>query len=321
MKRILLFVLLAICLLQIQSQNWCPAGATWHYKIKGSIAGIDGLVEFKYTNDEVINNINCKHITGTFKGWKLGASYLNNNTLIPNVKSYTTYESNKVVYLYNGTSFDTVVNFNAAIGDKWLELKYPNGLGCKNTRSNYIVTDTGRIMINNFNLKKVTTSCTHVVTTGTTVNTYSSTNVFVERLLLQGSILNNYGDLFRFYCDRSEITDAPVFNFICYEDNTFPLYNMSGTSCDNLTGIDGNSVMESFIKLYPNPVVDYLVIEQSRKMEELEVSLKDVLGKELKRTQIKDKTELDLRVLNKGIYFIELWQAEKLIGTNKIIKE
>jgi hypothetical protein len=112
--------------------------------------------------------------------------------------------------------------------------------------------------------------------------------------------------------------------------NPFFFVKYSNTGCDstelycstlNLVGVDKLEIKNEGLKIYPNPSSDYLILELPDKPKELDICLKNVLGKELKRTRIKDKTELDLRDLSKGIYFVELWQAGKLISTNKIIKE
>ena len=235
--------------------------------------------------------------------------------------SYITYESNQVVYLYNGATFDTVVNFNAAIGDKWLELKNPTGAGCFNARSHNIVTDTGRIMINNVNLKKISTTCTYTVTEDNAVTTHTSNNVFIERLLGQSSLaFSNYGNMFRFHCYRGERTDEPSFGFICYEDNTFPLYNVSGSSCDNLTGLRDNYLSSSQIQIYPNPANEMVNFkyELSQDNTRFKLSVINSLGQLVNEVMLQhtqqptgsQTAQIGTENLPEGVYILKLTSIE-----------
>lgn len=303
---------------------FCPPGAQWTYKHKGAIAGIDGYVEYKYSGNVLIGSTSCQQITGTFKGWHIGWSYLNTNTVIPNVKTYYTYQANNVVYLYNGSTFDTVVNFNAAIGDKWLELRYPGNAQCTNARSHYLVTDTNRVVINNFSLKRITTTCVYTatsVTTGTTVTTYTRNNVFIERLLMQGSTLGNIADLFTFHCNQDGVHDYPMVQFSCYKDDFFPLYNVSGTSCDNLTGLDADQGANGTVAVYPNPTQNILRVEAIVPANLFELEIISAQGQILKQLTLTGWAELDLSDLKQGIYILTMKTIGKPMVTKKIFKE
>lgn len=76
------------------------------------------------------------------------------------------------------------------------------------------------------------------------------------------------------------------------------------------------------VKIYPNPVIDKLVIESDEFNQNLQVSVIDLLGKEvLKQSFINSKTEtLDVSMLLPGVYFVII-STGKEIGVVKIVKE
>lgn len=85
----------------------------------------------------------------------------------------------------------------------------------------------------------------------------------------------------------------------------YAFYNLSASNQnkgDNLT-------------IYPNPAYDYVYINSTT---ELEATIYDILGKEIKREYFKDK--LDITCLEKGIYILNLTDGVNS-STHKIIKE
>jgi len=137
---------------------------------------------------------------------------------VNNFINFQTYENNKVTFLYNQSTlaFDTIANFNANIGDKWLDIHFPDGNSnatCYNNtvlpRKSVTVIDTGHVLVNNLPLKKIT------VTYQLGFGSYTGTLTMVEKI----SGINGF--LFPFaHC----IIDGPSYgNFVCYSDNNFPV--------------------------------------------------------------------------------------------------
>lgn len=314
------------------SQSWAPAGAIWHYKLWSGIASIDGVIEFKYAKDTVINNLNCKIIIGTFMGKHYPYNGLN-FVVLPNYRKHITYENNNVLYFYNGASFDTVVNYNAAIGDKWLRIRrYPTD-GCSSRRA-LTVTDTGRVIINNQSLKKIVTVYTSSYTNmgNATVNVVH-TNTFVEKVYnsLYNALKTDY-ELFPFYCEHkgTEFGEYPKVGFLCYQDDNFPLYSRVSSGCE-ITSTEKllhNDQPTFFVR--PNPFNEKLNIDFTdgvSTLNNLQISITNVLGQTVLVQGVRNHDirepglQLDVSGLKKGIYFLKLFDKEKLIATQKIIKE
>ena len=74
------------------------------------------------------------------------------------------------------------------------------------------------------------------------------------------------------------------------------------------------------VSVYPNPVNDVLNIDiKNFNKENLNVNIIDVIGKEVLKSDYKNK--LDISFLEKGIYFVSIQQDRKTLGVKKIIKE
>lgn len=297
---------------------FCPPGATWHYEQRALFGYMEGVVEFKYTHDTVIQNRVCKLIKRTFKGKEYPFSPT--GTVIPVAQRYAVNQSGAAILLFNGADFDTIVNFNAAIGDKWLEYKRPNSLGCHNSRGYYVVTDTGRIMINNLNLKKISASYFGLDTTLTPAKPYTKSSVFVERLLLQGgqALLNSFYELFDFNCYFPGY-DGPQGWFRCYTDNTFPVYNTSNVSCESLVNIDESFSATENIKVFPNPAHNAITIKTDK---EITLLITNLIGQETYREELKPgENNIAINHLKSGVYILQLNSQGHKVLAKKLLVE
>lgn len=73
------------------------------------------------------------------------------------------------------------------------------------------------------------------------------------------------------------------------------------------------------LRLYPNPVTKGTVAIHSRKNLPKEISIYDVLGKEVLRTRINGKT-LNVSALNSGIYIIKVTEINNTSTRKLVIK-
>ncbi|MBL7910917.1 MAG: T9SS type A sorting domain-containing protein [Bacteroidia bacterium] len=247
MKKLLPFIFILFFGLQIKAQMWCAPGATWHYRVYANMFPYyDGHIKLSVTNTVTLNNITCQNMVGNFYGKTMTPN--SPTTTLSSYVNVQTYESNKVIYIYNSVDsiFDTIANFNANIGDKWLGIKYPN-TSCSWPNTNYVrptimVVDTAHVTINNVWLRKLKLSSSY----------YSPSPTFTFTVIEKISGVDNF--LFHYtHC----IIDGPYYGtFVCYSDNNFPLYNPSSAICDYIptgVGVYESSRYNSIFKLYPNP--------------------------------------------------------------------
>ena|SRR6218665_2381221 len=334
-KNLLLFTICASFMQTSLAQGWCQPGATWHYKhyFLGAFIGnfqsysyIDGVSDFNYVNDTVINNITCNHIQATFQGrWY----YWMQPAIVNNYRNFYTYQNNGVLYVLSGGVFDTIVNFNAAIGDKWRRNTLSSSLGgvlC-NQRGVVTVTDTGRVQIYNLSLKKIVTSYTNTIINGNNTSTVNITDTIIER------IMSRVGFMFPMYCEvNNPPVDAPaVYNgdFKCYEDDKFLLYKrVSVDKCEynDAVGIAELSVHQIPVRLSPNPSAGSLVVESTQlaQQEPYTISIVNALGQCVYQQEAKalnGQLRLNPGHLGHGIYYLRIRNKNGLVALEKLVRE
>ena len=159
MKKIYFTFFLFIFHLSSFSQQWCAPGSVWNYKVddNGYPNARLAYVELKVTGTDTLNGKDCYVILGEGKG-------INYNYWAPHLPSWPynvgykfyTYEDSGVIYISRGARFDTLVNFNALPGDKWLPVFLHPDCQSSEYISPLTVQDTGHVTINGLYLKKIT---------------------------------------------------------------------------------------------------------------------------------------------------------------------
>ncbi len=94
---------------------------------------------------------------------------------------------------------------------------------------------------------------------------------------------------------------------------------------NNPVGIEEKSTFNNSVNVYPNPssgVFKLKIETESNEVENLEIKITNVLGEEILKDKIKEgKAVLDISALNNDIYFLNLFQDNKLITTKKLVKQ
>lgn len=315
MKKSLLYLLFTISFFS-NAQIWCPPGALWHHTLT-PYPNIPktGVVEDRYIGDTLLAGKQCKKIRETFTGKVSPLSPVSSSS----VMIYSYLESG-VLYLYTNGVFDTIVNFNASIGDSWLRNRFL-GNSC-NPRQLVTVTDTGRKVINNMSLKWISTTYTGTYSTvqGGNVSMHTVNDTIIER------IMTTYDYLFPMYCEMNHPHGLDMMRrgeLICYQDNKFGSYKRSGyTHCEyTTTSIPTIRGVDNGLRVYPNPVSDYLHLEIKRSGI-YTFQITDVMGRLIMEEKINTSNQqINMAPLQRGVYFIKIINDEGLNLTEKIIKE
>ncbi len=119
----------------------------------------------------------------------------------------------------------------------------------------------------------------------------------------------------------------------------YNLIKIDANGCDTLeawcksveVGFDGLNPdsyrgKDYILKIYPNPTTKILNVEfdpdSYRDLnEDSELSITDIYGKEVKRTKATNQNQINVADLKAGIYFLQVYENGKLLGTQKIMKE
>ncbi|MCD4773646.1 MAG: T9SS type A sorting domain-containing protein [Bacteroidales bacterium] len=106
-----------------------------------------------------------------------------------------------------------------------------------------------------------------------------------------------------------------------YQENLYYFKNDS-TDCDLITNISKVSQEIDRIKIYPNPVNDYLIIDNSLFGENLFVEIFNNTGQRIKTiNNVKSRLSLNLSNLKSGLFLVRISSDSVQIKTRKIVKE
>ena len=303
MKKILPFSFFLIFLLQSKSQViFCPVGAEWRYEFSSSI--------FSPTRKSYKIQCTGSHIDGTdtIKTLLHTKFYLFCNESPP----YTTLikQRGDTVFFLNSRTQGTwqiLYNFAAQAGQGWQTTILQDSQAP--ITFYYVVDSVKTVQINGFNLRKL------YINSGYTTVT--------ERF-------GSSGFLFDFPNSNGGSCDGDYFQeFLCYSDLSFGTKQFSAKPCDfsNVVGIPNSNNTKPNFQIYPNPSANKITVhlEYLPKTERYEFLFIDVLGKKL----LPDKTEriennyfeIDMSPFKTGIYFLQLFQNNKLLINQKVIKE
>jgi hypothetical protein len=309
MKRIFLLLSISFLMQTVNAQIWCTPSSEWYFTHSPAFG--TGYKHWTYLYDTTIAGKNCNKI----KDNTVGQSYWP-----PANVNYTeylyTYTNNKVVYIKDvfqtGTNnFDTLFNFNAAIGNKWRMAPTSNSF----CASSFVtVLDTGRNTIQGQSLKWLK------------LNYYSAGNFTVN---VNDTIYERFGALGVYpywpYNVCPTMTDADQGGPLrCFSDNQINGYVHTWTTSCNYyyVGMKENEIENSSFTLYPNPANEFLMIRNTSKAPK-QVSVVNILGEAILTENFSGESMNTLGILSlpKGIYFLKYAEEGKKSSVQKFVKE
>jgi hypothetical protein len=290
-----------------KAQTWCPPGAVWHYTWMPYAADPkSGVIEDRYVGDTVVLGKTCKKIVGTFTGKMTASSPV---ISFPFRRSYT-YLEQGVLYVYSNHTFDTVVNWNAAVGDQWLRNTLP---GECNARRAVKVIYIDQVKVNDVSLKRVVTTYSNTIRTNNGPQPTNTTDEIIDRVMTT----NKY--IFPMYCEMDYRLDHYSYfgELICYEDDQFPMFKRKGfTDCFYITSSNELLLKEYGIRILTEEKVRYLEI---KKAGTYSVRLTTIMDKKIKEWKnAEGKQLLTLKGLDDGLYLLKITTPEGLVLTIKI---
>ncbi|MBL7933933.1 MAG: T9SS type A sorting domain-containing protein [Bacteroidia bacterium] len=130
------------------------------------------------------------------------------------------------------------------------------------------------------------------------------------------------------------------FFYDSYHGNWYPVkgkstslvavHKVNGKSCGQIgpfpTGLTELSANTFAVKYYPSPVGDELHLKVSAALasQRFKIKIKNVLGQMVYKSDEEfsfSEPVLDVKGLQRGVYFLEIWQKDELRSTRKIVKE
>ncbi len=297
--KFLLIISLIALLGQVKGQNFAPENAEWYYnyiETGQSNPYSSGFIHIIVEKDTIIEMKVCKKLALNIMH-PTGENEILNTPLI-------TYYNNDTVFYKQGNIFYVLYNFNTNIGDSWVSRNPYEFFGMQipenDTLTTYTVEDIENVNINGEVIKKYTLSSNS--------DWYFAGDIFQiigsEHFMLPGIW---------------SLIDPPMAGTLrCYNDDDFSY--STGIPCDTLiTNLD--KITNFNIKLYPNPISNNLVI--TTPINYTKIIIVDIKGNTvfIENDIIKSNSYIiDLSLLNSGLYFLVLYNANKIVKSSKIIK-
>lgn len=314
MKR-LLSILLACGLIvpSAQSQVWIDSGAVWHYDISSFGGNHYGFFKFQYTGDTVLQGHFCQVLEQKIYQFQLGVGYLGEF----NLGAYYTYVNGDTVFWYNDDTFYVLYNFSAQPGDSWIFDIDTNNY-CDDI-SLATVQDTGTMTLNGMSFRWI-----DIATLSGSADMFLSGRA-IERFGILGWSGSSDGFLFPYtYCD-GPATEV-MYRFSCFEDASFPVYNVTGfDSCEHqfLTlSLPESSNSENGITI-TSSTNGQLRFTFPFALSGAMVQLVSILGRVQRKAQMDfvngEEAVLQLEGLPPGFYFLQLSNASGETWVQKFV--
>ncbi len=321
MKKNLLTCLLITLVLTSKAQMWCAPGAEWHYGyLTYNSPGIsNGYLISNYVNDSIINTVTYKKI----KVKAFGSPLLNSSNFHPILLN----ETNNLVTLWTG-NVDTLFNFNAAIGDKWLRVRL-GSLMTDVTRRYVTVLDTGHVVINSVSLKRLVLSYQSGGWVTANVTNYIDT------------VYEKIGSIKYFLNPAAAETSTPTPDvsgvringtFRCYSDNNFALYQKNTSLlCTAVVGLNELNKNQYLFTVFPNPAtesinVSSIAIESEMTHEATTIEITNALGQVvLTKKYLRDdnrvepRLQINIETLPSGLYYL-IFKTRQGTSQTKFVK-
>lgn len=294
-----------------KQEEWVPIGAKWYYTKPTPSEYSDVCILFESIKDTIINEKTCREIEIK--------SCVNPELILS--KEYI-YQNNDSIFYFNSGDFHLLYDFSAKAEDTIIVhktwFKPTNGYLFDYEDSiqyfKYKILEIDSIEISGEWLKRQKVSALNGGDWGFGVCSYE--NFIIEKLGSLVYFFGRYGNI---------ALEGNCGLLRCYSDLIITFKNPEWDySCDYITGINKFELNDN-IKIFPNPTEEIIKIE-TKNFENGLVNIYDLFGIKKLTTKLDGNiTELNIKQLQPGIYFIECifynsTGNKKTIQKTKIIK-
>ena len=288
--------------------KWFPIGAEWYYYLSDGYGNFR-TNRFVVEKDTIVNEKKCQLICGE------------NNTNI-------LFEENGCVYYFFNDEFRKIYDFNVNVGDTIeLEFKTFSNINLREILdSTFIVSClvekvTSQI-IDGVELKEIWMFYTYDVFVNEDYSfPESGRHIYLEKIgsVIPGMHLSEFiPHILR------GITHPAIYRtgLRCYHDSDIEyILALDGNPCDYQSSDTEERNINNDILLFPNPVKDVLTIHiKIEDSQEVLVVIYDATGKIVLEKQHNIPCELNIEHLTSGTYWIQIFNGNICLITNKFIK-
>jgi hypothetical protein len=339
--KFLFLIITFLFIKNIYSQNnytWSEQGAIWTYLTEGQKTVTLGTSP-SYLKRIVTKSVNATNISSNgqfyYDSYSFSHSPMENGaTFLPSYDLLDDYEFafyDDVIYFkqpeFSKDSInwipadDTIVNFNASIGDTWEfhdPFADPYFVYQNHTSGISTVLDTGSRIINGETLKWILVEYSKTDENLTIISNSYSDTIFEKMGPKRNMIPSEY-----FYGFDSNFDGGSW--LACYSDDSFLEHTIIQNVCDYFLNVDELSPVS--FKIYPNPTTGTTAFtlfnsnQFSNGQEEVyEVHIADLQGKLIKTFPLNNLSAYsEFFTEDQGVYLIHLLKNGERIETQKLV--
>ncbi len=293
--------------------DWDAPGATWVYKMIAMTTNHYQVL--RMVGDTIINGQTVKKIDIT-EFFIEGYGSDTYTTPESYLKTEYMYEENNQIYRYKDDVFLLLYDFSANVGDSWT-ISDNNDYECPNGG---VFPNSDVITINERTMESFSGIDVEIQ--------HTKPNQFWE---LGEQILVGVGSSSTFLprptpwacqIDFPNDVGGSYEQLVCYFNNEvghIPFTNNTFEFCYGIITSDEVVVSESSIDVFPNPTNNVIYFKNIQDLSRVDILIHDIEGKLcFRNNNIGDSVNIEN--LNKGIYFISLFDKDNFLKTFKIIK-
>lgn len=281
-------------------QPFSPPGAVWYYNFTVPLTPYIGYSKISYMGDSTVMGQVCKKLEEVDYNFYAPDSFLSTTTHVP----YLIYQHGDTVFWLSDGVFVVLFNFGAQTGDQWVVDIHPSIVNC-DSLSVLKVSGTSADTIN-----------------GQVLRVFYADTVSQSPFGFHGKIMERIGAVDQNFfmpgyqnCDSTIIYEHTQYEFQCYEDSAFALYNTGSNPCGMVDGIREKA--SHSLAVSPNPSEGKFGINTQGKSV---IFVYNVAGKCIFQKQADEgNTVIDLDVPS-GLYIIKIKTADIVFRQKLIIQ-
>ncbi len=292
---------------QSDTLPWAPTGATWIYEIdsyQGKVPYI-GFIYLSYVKDTLLLGKLVKKIT------------------VSDFRDIFMYNSNDSLYWLVENKYELLLVFSAEIGDSWTTKGRDETVFCKPFINSY---DT--ITVRNISNKTFSNKDFEVIE-----NRMSNCTWQLGPIIKNIGLSNFFEPIYFPKESCGYVTCQPLnINLACYYDmrrgiinfgnhfennSFFPQYSCSNLLSSKFTGV---AVNNKIFEIVPNPVSTTLHVVENFQNNFESVKIYDLLGREFVSIAAFSGSDIDVSILQTGVYILQIQTRDGIFGSTKFLK-
>lgn len=284
------------------SQVWVDQGAVWHYDVH--LNGLQGFTKYEYVSDSTLQGESCQVITAYQHQVYPGPNNTYNHSNMVMDTNFT-YTNGDTVFWLVENEFKVLYNFGAQVGDSWTIANADPAVECLDAIVE--VDSIGTIQLNGDNLRWIAFHSQDN-------SSYIFKGKAVERFGVFELTPNSPHALFpvKHDCSEGVFVDYYLYDFTCFEDASFNLFNVTSQDCEYKASLSLNdlSYETNGVTFYMNQLENLLYLSNSKNSNGINCAIINSLGQQVMNEkplfQHSNSETIDVSSFNPGIYFLSI---------------